>query len=34
MDVTRLNDMGWRAPTSFEVGLTKAYLDFTHIYSR
>jgi len=28
MDVTRLNDMGWRASTPFAVGIKQAYTDF------
>jgi GDP-L-fucose synthase len=28
MDVGRLNEIGWRASTSFEAGLAKAYQDF------
>jgi GDP-L-fucose synthase len=28
MDVTRLNSMGWRAPTAFRAGLEKSYEDF------
>ncbi|PQA77454.1 GDP-L-fucose synthase [Rhodoferax sp. TS-BS-61-7] len=28
MDVTRLNSMGWKAPTSLEAGLKVAYQDF------
>ena len=28
MDVTRLNNLGWRAPTGFRAGLEKSYDDF------
>jgi GDP-L-fucose synthase len=28
LDVTRLNAIGWRAPTSLQAGLAKAYADF------
>ena len=28
MDVSRLNDLGWSAPTSLQAGLAKAYTDF------
>jgi GDP-L-fucose synthase len=28
MDVSRLNELGWSAPTSLQAGLAKAYTDF------
>jgi GDP-L-fucose synthase len=33
MDVTRLNNLGWSAPTSLQAGLTKAYKDFLNNYA-
>jgi GDP-L-fucose synthase len=33
MDVTRLNNLGWSAPTSLQAGLTKAYKDFLNNYT-
>lgn len=30
LDVTRLHNLGWRAKTSMQAGLAKAYQDFTH----
>jgi GDP-L-fucose synthase len=32
MDVSRLNKLGWTAPTSLQTGLTKAYADFISNY--
>ena len=29
LDVSRLNTLGWRAPTSLKIGLAKAYADFS-----
>ncbi|MFZ2333285.1 MAG: GDP-L-fucose synthase [Sideroxyarcus sp.] len=34
MDVGRLNEIGWRSQTTFELGLTSAYVDFTAQFKR
>lgn len=33
LDVTRLNALGWRAPTSLQAGLAKAYADFLNSHA-
>jgi GDP-L-fucose synthase len=33
MDVSRLNKLGWSAPTSLQAGLTRAYADFLSNYA-
>jgi GDP-L-fucose synthase len=33
LDVSRLNTLGWHAPTSLQAGLAKAYLDFLNSHA-
>jgi GDP-L-fucose synthase len=33
LDVARLNALGWRAPTSLQIGLAKAYADFLNSHA-